>query len=240
MPAEKKSSSQPNINQPSGFLLINKPVGPTSHDIIDQLRKITGLKKIGHAGTLDPFASGLLIVAVGRPATKQLSRVAKLDKKYEADLRLGAVSNTYDREGEIKKIWPVGQPRPNLAEIKKAAQSFLGRQAQIPPMFSAKKVAGKKLYQLARAGLEIERPASQIEIYALKIISYRWPHLKIFVHCSSGTYIRSLAHDFGQKLACGAYLNALTRTAIGPYQLKEAVKIPDLDKNNWQGFLFKL
>ncbi len=223
----------------AGFMLINKPVGPTSHDIIDQLRQITGIKKIGHAGTLDPMAGGLLLVAIGREATKKINQFVKLDKKYQATLFLGAVSDTYDKEGKIKTTWPDNKPKPSLTAIKKAAQSFVGRGEQIPPMFSAKKIGGQKLYQLARAGKTVKRQPIKIEIYSLKILSYRWPHLTITVHCSSGTYIRTLAHDLGQRLGCGAYLTSLTRTAIGPFRLKQAITINELKKGDWQNFLLR-
>jgi tRNA pseudouridine55 synthase len=220
----------------SGFLIVKKPIGPTSHDIIDQLRRITGIRKIGHAGTLDPFASGVLIVAVGREATRGISRFMKLDKKYIATLRLGAVSDTHDRIGAIVETLQcnVSTEKDFITIIER----FTGKHNQIPPMFSAKKIKGKKLYELARKGIEIERAPCEIEIFEIKLMSYRWPHAKISVHCSSGTYIRSLADDIGKALGCGAYLEALERIAIGDYSIGKAADIGKLNKDNWKESLF--
>ena len=231
-----------------GFLLINKHSGPTSHDIIDELRKITGIRKIGHAGTLDPFASGLLIVGVGREATRQLGLYLKLDKTYIATLKLGAISDTYDLTGKIqtsrdnnqiitKRQTPVTKP-----EIEKVLEKFRGEIEQIPPMYSAKKVKGKKLYELARKGIEIERKSVKVTIYSLQIIRYSYPILELKTRVSSGTYIRSLAHDIGQALPSaelgtsrlGAYLEELVRTEIGDYKLKDAVEISELNSENWE------
>lgn len=224
-------------NMDSGFILINKKQGPTSFNAIYQLRKITGVKKIGHAGTLDPFADGLLIVAIGREATKEINKYVKLDKEYVATLKLGEVSNTYDIEGEIVK----SEKKNNdlrIEDIKKVIKKFIGKQKQIPPMFSAKKVGGKKLYELARKGIEVERKSSLINIFKIEVIEFEWPVLKIKVNCSSGTYIRSLGHDIGQVLGCGAYLKDLKRTKIGEFELKNAVFIDGLNENNWRNYLF--
>ncbi|MFA5075849.1 MAG: tRNA pseudouridine(55) synthase TruB [Patescibacteria group bacterium] len=214
------------------FILINKPAGWTSHDVIGRLRRITGEKRIGHAGTLDPFATGLLIVAISRESTKQIDQFVKLNKEYLATIKLGATTDTYDKTGKIQKSKEaIKQENKN---IKKALESFIGPQLQIPPMFSAKKVNGKKLYELARRGKEIERKPSQINITDLEIIDYHWPDLKIKVNCSSGTYIRSLAHDLGIKLGCGGYLEELTRTKIGNFDLKNAITLDKLTPENWQ------
>ncbi len=220
----------------SGFLLINKPSGPTSHDIVDQLRKITGIKKIGHAGTLDPFAEGLLILAVEREATKKISKFVKLDKEYIATLKLGATSDTYDRTGKVEEIKKSTQPSPE--EIEKVLKTFINETEQLPPMFSAKKIKGKKLYELARKGIEIERKPHKIKIHNIEILDYKYPLLKIKVKCSSGTYIRTLAHDIGQILSCGAYLEELQRTAIGDFKIENAIEIKKLTPENWNEFLF--
>ena len=245
-----------------GFLLINKSPGPTSHDIIDELRKITNIKKIGHAGTLDPFASGLLIVAIGRSATKQISRFVKLDKEYLTTLRLGVETDTYDRTGKITQLpartrassrarritnyssflfrlirWTGRTGELRIAKIQKVLKNFVGQQKQVPPMYSAKKVKGKKLYKLARAGKEIAREPVEIEIYRLELVEYKWPLLTLKVKCSSGTYIRSLGHDIGKQLGTGAYLEELKRTAIGPHALSQAVQANRLSQNNWLNFL---
>lgn len=224
-----------NIN--SGFLIINKPSGPTSHDIIDELRNITGIKKIGHAGTLDPLASGVLIMAIGQEATKKISQFVKLDKKYVATLHLGTVSDTHDRMGIIKELNPE-YPELSPKAVNKVLIKFIGKQKQVPPMYSAKKVKGYKLYQLARKGERVKREPVDIEIYNIKLLSLNWPLMTLEVHCSSGTYIRALARDIGQKLSCGAYVEELRRTAVGKFKLKQAVSINKLNKNNWQDYLF--
>ncbi len=222
----------------SGFIIINKPVGPTSHDIVNQLRKITGIKKIGHAGTLDPFASGVLVLAIGREATKQIDKIVQTEKEYKADLYLGAVTDTYDRTGKIteeKKVEKIEEKK-----IEEILKSFRGEQEQVPPMFSAKKIKGQKLYKLARQGREVERKPVKINISKIQLVKYSFPRLKIRVRCSKGTYIRSLAHDIGQKLGCGAYLEELQRTAVGDYALKESIDLDKINKDNWQKFLGKI
>lgn len=221
----------------SGFLLINKPVGPTSHDIVDKLRKITGIKKIGHAGTLDPFASGLLIMAVGRESTKRISEFVGMDKSYEAVLQLGATSDTYDREGKIQ----ISNDQYSISneDIDEVLKLFVGEQDQIPPMFSAKKVKGKKLYELAREGKEIERKPSKITVYDLGLKLYNSEKKQLTIECtvSTGTYIRTLGYDIGEKLGVGAYLEELERTSIGTYLLENAVNIEDLTHENWEQYL---
>ena len=207
------------------FLLVNKPVDWTSHDVVGFLRSRLKIKKIGHAGTLDPFATGLLIVGVGREATKRLDEFKNMQKEYVATIKLGATSNTNDCTGEIKEILPKIKT-PEEKEIKEILQKFLGKQLQTPPMFSAKKINGQKLYDLARKGIEIERKPNEIEIYEIELLEYKYPILKIKVACSTGTYIRTLAHDIGEKLGCGAYCDELVRTRIGEYSLEQA-KTPE-------------
>ncbi len=219
----------------SGFLVVNKPVGPTSHDIVNQLRKITGIKKIGHAGTLDPFAGGVLVLAIGRNATKQIDKIVKTQKKYKAQICLGVVTDTHDSTGKIieeNKIEFITRKK-----IKKVLKNFQGRQKQIPPMFSAKKIKGEKLYNLARQGKIVEREPVEIEVYELKLKNYDFPGVEIEIICSSGTYIRSLAYDIGQELECGAYLKELQRTAVGDYTLKNAVNPEILTSQNWTEYL---
>ena len=225
-------------NMNTGFLLINKPPSWTSHDVIAKLRNITNVQKIGHAGTLDPFATGLLIVGVGREATKQMDKFIKLDKEYIATLHLGKISDTYDPEGTISDYGFEGEISEKT--IKKVLKKFTGEQSQIPPMFSAKKVKGKKLYELAREGKEIERQPQQIKIHEIELLEYDYPKLKIRIKCSSGTYVRSLGYDIGLALGCGAYLGKLERTKIDKYTLTEAREINELNKDNWQNFLKKL
>ncbi len=215
------------------FLLINKPKDWTSHDVVGYLRGVLKIKKIGHAGTLDPFATGLLIVGIGRDSTKKLDEFKNLSKTYIATLKLGEVSNTYDSEGEIKKI---SDKKPTEGEIKKVLNNFVGEQDQIPPMHSAKKVKGKKLYELARQGIEIERKPNKITISEIKLLRYSYPYLKLEVSCSTGTYIRSLANDIGQALETGAYCDELERTQIGKYSVKNSIEPKKISKDNIERF----
>jgi tRNA pseudouridine55 synthase len=220
-----------------GFILINKPTKITSHDVVDTLRRITGIKKIGHAGTLDPFATGLLILGIQREFTRRLSFFQKKDKEYIATLKLGAESDTFDKDGkifekEVKKI-------PEKKEIEKILKSFLGEVEQTPPAFSAKKIGGKKLYELARRGIKTEIKPQKVKIYEISVLEYHFPYLKIKVKCSSGTYIRSLANDIGKKLGCGAYVEELVRTKIGEFSIENAVELSKLNPQNWRNFLLK-
>ena len=215
-----------------GFLFIDKPAGPTSHDIVDQIRKLTGIKKVGHAGTLDPFATGLLILALGN-TTKKIQALVGLDKEYEALVQLGATSDTYDRTGRITEGSKI-KYKVAKEDIEDVLKKFRGKIEQIPPMYSAKKVKGKKLYELARKGIEIVRQPSQITIHKLEIENFD-PELKTLtlrVQCSSGTYVRSLAYDIGQELGCGAYLKELRRTSIGPFRIEDAAQLEPLSKDN--------
>ena len=225
-----------------GFLLIDKQVGWTSHDVVGYLRKITRIKKIGHAGTLDPFATGLLIVGIGREATKRIDEFKDMPKVYEAVVHFGAVSDTFDSTGDIKeqetclpdrqaKNLPTGQAgkkQIDLNVVNTLVNSFVGEQDQIAPMYSAKKVNGEKLYDLARKGIEIERKPHRITIHDLQVLDFEYPLLKIKVTCSPGTYIRTLAHDIGKKLGVGAYCEELRRTSIGKYSVEHAFDVQGL------------
>jgi len=215
------------------ILLINKPPGPTSHDIVDKVRRITGERRVGHAGTLDPFAEGLLIVLVGRESTKRQSEFMKLDKEYVTTIHLGAETDTNDLTGkQIESTFLTKSDPPTLEIIQKILKSFTGEIDQIPPQYSAIKIKGKKAYELARKGINIELKSRKIKIYSIKIISYKYPALELKINCSSGTYIRSLARDIGKELKQGAYLEKLTRTKIGKYLLKNAVIPEDIAQNN--------
>lgn len=219
----------------AGFILINKPSGITSHDVVEELRKITGIKKIGHSGTLDPFSTGLLILGISREATKRLSCFLKLNKEYVATIKLGFQSNTFDKEGEIVKI-KIAKP-PTLREVKSILKTFSGKVEQRPPIFSAKKINGKKACEMARKGEEVKLKPQEVKIYKISILNYKFPLLEIKIKCSSGTYIRSLASNIGKKLGCGGYLDDLTRTKIGPFSLRESVSLSKLNFNNWQNYL---
>lgn len=220
----------------SGFILIDKPLNISSHGVVNRLRHISGVKKIGHAGTLDPQATGLMILAVERAATKKISQFVKLSKEYEAEIHLGVITDTYDREGKVLSEYQ-GEEL-GLEKIKLAVNSFLGEQEQLPPMFSAKQVGGQRLYDLARQGKEIDRPKQQITISELEILDYSWPILKLRVACSSGTYIRTLAYDLGQFLGVGAYLSGLRRTKVGSFAIDQAVELDKIEISDWQTHLF--
>jgi len=207
------------------ILLIDKPKGISSFDVIRILRKKLKIKKMGHAGTLDPLATGLLIIGVGK-GTKKLSQFLKLDKEYVAKIKLGAVSDTYDKEGKIKEIKI--EKVPEKIKVEKVVESFVGEISQTPPLYSAKKIKGKRAYQLARRGIEVKLKPKKVKIYKIEILDYKFPYLKIKVNCSSGTYIRSLAADIGKKLKCGGYLEELKRTKIGKFSLKDAKKLNEI------------
>jgi tRNA pseudouridine55 synthase len=219
-----------------GFLLIDKPAGLTSHDIVDRIRRLSGLRQVGHAGTLDPFATGLLVLGVG-PTTKQLNTFLGQDKSYRATLRLGAVSATFDPEGPITETPPTIIPQ--LADIERSLVPFRGGYDQRAPLHSAKKIGGKKLYELARAGTATEdlRPVKQVLIPQLEIISFNYPELVLDATVSSGTYIRSLADDIGRVLGTGGYLTALRRTAVGSLRVEQAVTLERLNKENFSQHL---
>ena len=210
---------------PQGFLVIDKQSGWTSHDVVAKLRGLLKEKKIGHLGTLDPLATGVLVVAVGREATKQIQFFMKLDKEYEVELELGKISDTYDVEGQIQET---GFDLSTLDKksVQTVLEGFWGESLQMPPAFSAKKINGKKAYELARAGKPVELKAVQVHMQG-KNIEVDLPFVRFTVEVSSGTYIRSLAHDFGQKLGCGAVLTRLRRTRVGEFTLAEARLLTD-------------
>ncbi|MDP6634931.1 MAG: tRNA pseudouridine(55) synthase TruB [Phycisphaerae bacterium] len=211
-----------------GLLNINKPVGPTSHDIVSRVRKIVGRRKgkVGHAGTLDPFADGVLVVCVG-PATRLADYVQQQTKGYRAVITLGAVSDTHDITGQITEN-PHAAP-VNVDEIHSILKTFVGRIAQIPPAHSALHVDGKRAYDLARAGHEFDLPAREVNVYQVSLVEYDYPSLTINVSCGAGTYIRSLARDIGEKLGVGAYCSGLTRTSIGNFDISRAINLDNLN-----------
>lgn len=224
------------MEKTSGFILIDKPAGITSHDVVNKLRKITGVKKIGHAGTLDPMATGLLILGVGRTATKEISKFSKLDKEYEAEIFLGAKTDTYDKDGKI--IHFDSSCTCSEKDVREAVFSFVGNIEQVPPMYSAKKIKGMKLYEMAREGIEVERKPVQVRVHDIELFKKEGNIVKIQVKCSPGTYIRCLAYDMGEKLGCGAYLRSLRRSSIGKYHVKDAIELENVDQDNWTKYLF--
>ncbi|MBT5338596.1 tRNA pseudouridine(55) synthase TruB [Candidatus Falkowbacteria bacterium] len=207
-----------------GIIVVDKPKGPTSHDIVDQVRRITGIRKVGHAGTLDPLASGVLVVAIGRENTKKIDEIVKTEKEYIAKIKLGETSTTDDAEGDKTQISNTKYQIPNDALLENLKQ-FEGEVLQIPPAFSAIKMKGKKAYELARKGQEVKMASRKIFIKEIELIKYEWPYLEIKVTCGPGTYIRSLARDIGEKLKIGAYLAELQRTRVGDYTIEQAVDL---------------
>lgn len=203
------------------ILLIDKPKGISSFDVIRRLRQKIGRKKMGHAGTLDPLATGLLIVAVGN-ATKELSKYMGLPKEYEVLVEFGKTSDTYDACGKITEcdLKPVER-----AEFEKVLTRFIGFVSQVPPIHSAIKVNGKRAYELARKGQKVVLKPRTVEIKGIEILGWRWPFVDLQVKCGRGVYVRSLAHDIGQVLGVGGYVKELRRTAIGDFRVEDAMKI---------------
>ncbi len=222
----------------SGILNIDKPLNITSMDVIRQLRKITGIKKIGHAGTLDPLASGVLVVALSKKYTKRINEIMSTKKRYETEINLSAFSETDDAEG--KKEYIFVNKKPTIEDIKKVLLNFIGEIDQVPPIYSAIKINGKKAYDLARKGELIEMKKRKVFIEDIKLISYDYPLLRIKVKCGKGTYIRSLGRDIGKSLKTGGYLTFLRRIKVGKFSIENSVKLEDLNKNNYEKFLIKL
>lgn len=207
------------------ILNINKPVGPTSHDIVDQVRRETDERRVGHAGTLDPFAEGVLLILVGKEDTKRQSEFLHMDKTYETNLVLGASSDTDDKTGIIAPN--PSSTRPSENKIRNALALFMGSIDQVPPAYSAVKIKGKKAYEIARRGETPVLAPKKVTVHSITLLSYAWPLLSLRIHCSSGTYIRAIARDLGNALGCGAYLDSLIRTRIGPYSLNDSLSTKD-------------
>jgi tRNA pseudouridine55 synthase len=205
-----------------GAILIDKPAGPTSHDVVDVIRRQFGIKKVGHCGTLDPNATGLLIIVLGR-GTKLSEKLMSDDKVYEGSIKFGETTNSYDADGEIFETHPV--PPLTVEHLNELAATFVGDLMQMPPMFSAIKKDGVPLYKLARKGIEVPREPRLIHIYSFRFTDYREPLGSLRVACTKGTYVRSLAHDLGQKIGCGAHLATLRRTASGKFDAASATPL---------------
>jgi len=200
--------------------LLDKPRGWTSFDVVARVRRATGVRKVGHAGTLDPIATGLLIVCTG-PATRRIEAYTGLDKEYEVAMELGARTSSYDTETPVLERRPLEGVTPE--RIRAVLAGFVGALQQVPPMHSAVKVGGRRLYTLARRGREIERPARPVVVHAIDDVAVDLPAVRFRVRCSKGTYVRSLVNDAGAALGCGAVMTALRRTSIGPYRVADAV-----------------
>ncbi len=215
----------------NGIFNLNKPAGKSSHAVVSAVRKFSGIQRVGHAGTLDPMATGVLLVCVGQ-AVRVTEYLIAHDKKYRARVRLGIETDTYDATGAIVSESDVSATRD---EIERALNKFVGKISQYPPAYSAIKRDGVALYRLARRGVEVETEAREVEIFSLTLVDVRLPEIDFEVQCSKGTYVRSLAHDLGQLLDCGAHLSALTRLASGKFKLEDSLTLDQLREAFGQG-----
>ncbi len=217
-----------------GILNIYKEPGFTSHDVVAKLRGILRQKKIGHTGTLDPDARGVLPVCLGK-ATKLCALLTDEGKEYEAVLLLGRTTDTQDASGTTLREDPEGAGRLSEEEVRACIRSFVGEQEQIPPMYSALKVNGRKLYELAREGIEVERKARKVHFYEIQVLGAELPRVRIRVRCSKGTYIRTLCHDIGEKLGCGGCMEELLRTRVGRFCIEDALTLGEVEALAHQG-----
>ena len=204
------------------IVAIDKPVDWTSFDVVNKLRGMTKVKKVGHAGTLDPFATGLLLLCFAS-ATKQVNQLMELEKEYQGVFELGSETDSHDITGKVVSQHPV--PDLSRTQIESAAKKYSGEILQVPPMFSALKRDGKKLYELARQGKEVELAARSVKVYAFDILEVSLPEIRFRIACSRGTYIRAIARDLGRDLGCGAFLKTLRRTRVGAYTVADALSI---------------
>lgn len=212
----------------TGIVNINKPLGKTSHFVVAVARRITKIKKIGHTGTLDPLATGVLPICIGRESTKLSQVIMDGDKCYQAVIGLGMTTTTQDAEGEILEQREVCATEE---QIRQAVEKFIGELSQVPPMYSAIKIDGKKLYQLARKGIEVERQPRKVIIYDISIlrIDLEQKEVEILVHCSKGTYIRTLCQDIGEEIGCGGYMKSLIRTRCGSFRLEDSITLEEFE-----------
>ena len=206
----------------NGILLVDKPAGITSHDVVDRIRRAAGTRRVGHTGTLDPGATGLLVLCLGA-ATRLSEHLTGLDKVYEGAMRLGIVTDSYDMDGKVVAENPV--PVLTAADIQRACDRFAGEIMQVPPMVSAVKVGGERLYKRARQGEVVERAPRQVTVREFRVLSYEAPDAQIRVKCTRGTYVRSLCHDVGHALGCGAILASLRRTFVGQFSVEDALPV---------------
>ncbi|MFZ6029894.1 MAG: tRNA pseudouridine(55) synthase TruB [Chloroflexota bacterium] len=226
----------PSLDVVSGVLVVDKPMGLTSHDVVQIIRRGTGIRRAGHTGTLDPRASGVLVILVG-PAVRLSEYVSASKKRYQATLHLGSTTDTYDLEGEITSTAPVDDITEERFE--EALQQFIGEIRQMPPQYSAIKVQGRRAYDMARNGEEAPLEPRIINVYSLEVLEWAPPEVVIDVYCSSGTYVRSLANDLGQALGCGAHLVGLRRTMSGRFTLRDAIPLRRLQEAFNDGTWYK-
>lgn len=232
------NDNKPKVNNTiSGVLIVDKPIGMTSHQVVQVIRRGTRIKRAGHTGTLDPRASGVLVVLLG-PAVRLSQYLSAEDKRYQATIKLGEKTDTYDGEG---KITGTSSKEITYGQFEGALKGFVGEIEQVPPPYSAIKIKGKHAYDLARAGKEVKLEPRLINVYSLDLLEWNPPEAVIDVHCSSGTYIRSLAYDLGELLECGAYLTGLRRTKSGRFTLRDATPLRKLsdafETNSWYQYL---
>lgn len=219
----------------NGLLIVNKPQGMTSHDVVDVVRKRLKIKKVGHTGTLDPLATGVLVILVG--ISTKLSRIfMNFDKTYEAILTLGAITNTGDSDGEVIKNFSCDGV--NEQRVRKVLSNFVGKITQIPPMVSAIKYKGQPLYKLARCGIEVSRASREIVIHNLELLKFRIPDITFEVKCSKGTYVRTLGEDIARSLGCGGYISKIKRLSIGPFGIEDSITLAEVNESHlrsWKG-----
>lgn len=219
----------------NGIMIVNKPQGITSHDVVSHVRKILNMRRVGHAGTLDPLATGVLVILIG-PSTKLFSQFVNFDKAYKATLLLGTMTQTADIEGKVVRELPFSHISKETLE--EAMKRFIGESEQYPPMFSAVRFQGKKLYQLARKGMVVTRQARRIRVDNLLVEDFTLPKVRFYLECSKGTYVRQLAEDIGEYLGCGACIAQIERTRVGPFSIEAAVKLEDIHESHirpWRG-----
>lgn len=218
-----------------GIIVVNKPSGITSHDVVSRVRRKLNMRRVGHAGTLDPLATGVLIILLGK-STKLFDKFVAFDKAYAATLKLGTQTTSADITGEVIQQRPFEHVTEE--QFKNVLHEFEGESEQMPPMVSAVKYRGERLYRLARKGVVVDRPTRKIRIDVLKMVSFKAPEVQFYMECSKGTYVRTLAEDVGAKLGCGACITQIERTGVGHFLLRDAVNLEDLNEShirNWQG-----
>lgn len=214
-----------------GIVVVNKPDGLTSHDVVARIRRKLKTRRVGHAGTLDPLATGVLVVLLGK-ATKLFDKFVSFDKAYRATLKLGTKTDSADIQGKVLEEKSFTHITPT--QIQEAFQRFEGEIEQVPPMVSAVKVKGKKLYEMARAGIQVERRPRSIVIKTLHVEEINFPYVKFYLECSKGTYVRQLAEDIGDVLGCGACITQIQRTRVGRFSIEEAVSLEELNESHIQ------
>ncbi|MDQ8194360.1 tRNA pseudouridine(55) synthase TruB [Coraliomargarita sp. SDUM461004] len=218
--------SQLTNDVPEGILLVDKPQGITSHDVVSKMRRVFHMKKVGHAGTLDPMATGMLLILIGK-ATKASQYLMSMDKEYVGRVKLGVITDSQDADGEVTEERAV--PALSEEQVKAEMKTFIGDQYQTPPMFSAKKINGQKLYKLARQGKTVAREPRVIHISRFDMTKFELPEVSFIVGTSKGAYVRTIANDLGERLGCGGHLNELRRTAVGQFRIEKASTIEALE-----------